>query len=273
METELRSWLPHWKPGKTDDRVQLFCFPYAGAGPSIFRQWHVALASVADTLPVSLPGRESRLRDKAFDDVRAAAAAIVVALLPAVGERFALFGHSYGALIAYELAHALERLGRVASVLIVSGCAPPALRTPPARSMRSLDDDEFVEMLLRIGATPQEVIEDRSLLDLFLPTLRADFEAATSYHEKHARRLGCPIVAMAGDRDPGVSELMPAWVSHTSSAFELHRVAGDHFFVQSREHETIEVVRAALTRCAGRPDAARSHDERRVTSNEILRPR
>lgn len=213
--------------------IPLFCFPHAGGGASWFRVWSKQWPRWVSLYPVELPGRESRLHDRAFDRIAPLVAALVHDLAPYVHKPFAFYGHSMGALIAFELARALRASAGVQpSHLFVSGCQAPnaPLRRAP---IHALPRAAFVRELRRMRGTPAEILDCGELMDLMLPTLRADFSLCETYVYRPGLPLNCPISAFGGSEDPLVSrDDLAGWHEQTNGSFALRLFPGGHFFVQ-----------------------------------------
>jgi medium-chain acyl-[acyl-carrier-protein] hydrolase len=228
------SWVKSPKPNPAA-RLRLFCFPYAGGGAHTYRTWPQALPADVEVCPVNLPGRESRLREPAFKQLGPLVDALVPQLLPLLDRPYALFGHSMGAMIAFETARRL-RGRKVAGPqhLFVSGRRAPQLPPKGERRTYDLPEAEFIEELGRLNGTPREVLEHPELLELLLPILRADFSICQTYAYAPGEPLDIPITAFGGveDQDVGRARL-EAWREQTSGAFKLHLIPGDHFFINS----------------------------------------
>ncbi|MGW3206157.1 thioesterase II family protein [Streptomyces sp. NPDC001135] len=237
---------PFGIPG-TDGPVRVFCLPYAGGGAGLYRTWSRSAVAGAAFVPVQLPGRENRLHEPPERDFDTLAERLAQALAPWTGERYALFGHSMGGLLAYELAHRLHALtGRPADLLAVSACAAPDLERPAFR-IHDLPRDEFVEALRRLGGTPQEVFEHEELLDLCLPRIRADFSVLASYRYVPRPALAVPVTALCGTRDARVPvRSVESWRAHTDRAFRLHLVDDDHFFLHGHAQAVLDHVLGGL---------------------------
>lgn len=216
--------------------LRLVAFPYAGGGASSFARLARALPAGVEVLGVQLPGRENRLREKPFDDL----APVVDGLLPELlaqlddGRPFALFGHSLGALLAFETARALRRrAARTPSALIVAGRTPPQVGAA-GRVRHVLDDDALLDEIRRLDGIPAEVAEHREMLALMLPALRGDLAIDERYVHTPGPPLRCPILAMGGRDDPEVSLLdLALWRVHTSAGFALKPFPGAHFFLNT----------------------------------------
>jgi medium-chain acyl-[acyl-carrier-protein] hydrolase len=225
----------------------LFCLPYAGGGGSVFRQWVARLNRIAEVCPVLLPGREARFRERPFKRMEPLVAALREGLSAHLDRPFAVFGHSMGALIAFELCRALEREGVSPACLLVSGSRPPHASFSDA-DVHGLPDDAFLDCLhRRYRAIPDAVRENRELTEIVLPALRADFELLETYRLNDAAGLTCPIVAFGGSSDETVSsdELLE-WARYASSALRCHLFEGDHFFLRSAEPELLAAVEKQL---------------------------
>jgi surfactin synthase thioesterase subunit len=223
------------------------CVPYAGGGVPAFRGWPERLPNV-DVGIVQLPGRAGRLRDPLITVVADAAAEVADALsrLPACPT--ILFGHSLGALIAFEAARQLSTSGAAPLALFVSGRRGPALPnvSPP---IADLPTPEFLDQVrLRYGALPDAVLADPDLVRILVPGLRADFAMLESYRYEPGVPLDCPIVACAGSADPHATRPeLEAWRPETRRRFAVRTFTGGHFYLQDEREALIGFVAGQLT--------------------------
>lgn len=226
--------------------VDLVLFPYAGGSPSAFRGWMRTRDGAVRTLVASLPGHGDRVNEppvEHFDDL---VRHLVDALEPQLSRRYAVFGHSLGAYLAFEIARVLPR---PPVALFVSGAASPEQRTRERPSRSAMNDAELVLELRRLGGTPHQVLEHAELLDLLMPAIRADFALADSYRFRPSPALTCPIFALGGDRDPAVPpESLSGWLSHSGGPGYVRLFPGDHFFLHEHERALIGYVLDVLTR-------------------------
>jgi surfactin synthase thioesterase subunit len=223
----------------------LLCVPFAGAGPSAYRDWPDELPGI-EVRAAYLPGRERRFREQPSREIAALTADPQPLVELVEGRRYALFGHSFGALVAFELCRTARRHGLPApEALLVAGCRAPDL---PARQLTyDLPDDAFVRSLDDLGGTPPAVRANRELMELLLPTLRADFAAAQTYRFRAEPPLTTPITAFCGRDDPGVPvEDMTGWARHSHGEFDLLTLPGDHFFIAEHRTRIATAARAAL---------------------------
>lgn len=216
-----------------DPRLRLFCFPHAGGGASLFRLWHAGLPSGLEVCGVQLPGREGRWREEVVTNVDVLIRLLIPALEPLLDVPFALFGHSMGAVAAFELIRELRRRSLPEpSHFFVSGRRAPQL---PAREsdIHQLSDAAFLERIMaRYDGIPKIILEEPELLRVYLRSLRADIALLETYRYRHESPLpGCPLTVVNGLDDPSVTldELL-AWRSLTSNFFRFELLPGDHFY-------------------------------------------
>jgi surfactin synthase thioesterase subunit len=223
---------------------QLFCFSHAGGGPSFFRPWGAGLRPEIAVRRVLLPGREGRLEEPPFRHIADLLDPLCAGLEPHLDQPYALFGHSMGALVAYEVARRLSAAGTAGpACLIVSGRAAPGLARD-RRRLSGLPDDEFVSEVARLNGIPPEVQSDPELLSLLLPALRADYELAETYHPLPGGHLNCPVVAYMSTSDPEVQYTeMLAWRKVTSGEFSIRVFRGDHFYLKAGRADVLHAVR------------------------------
>lgn len=251
-------WLVRMKP-RSQARRRLLCVPYAGVGPSAFRRWGEALPPDIEVGVVHLPGRESRLREAPFTRIEPLVDAASAALRRYIDLPFAMFGHSMGALVAFELARRFRDEGwGTPSHLFVSGRRAPHL--PPRHPVIThLPDGEFVqEIRRRYNGIPDEVLRHPDLLVLLVPGLRADLSVVETYAHRPGPPLGCPIAAFGGLADPEATEAeLAGWRQQTTGTLSVQMFPGGHFFLQSAHEELTRIVREELMVVADRaPEAS-----------------
>jgi medium-chain acyl-[acyl-carrier-protein] hydrolase len=221
----------------------MFCFPYAGGGASIYRGWGASLPADLEVCPVQLPGRESRLRDQPFVRCAEMVPVIAGALRPYFDLPFVFFGHSMGAMIAFELARELRRRGQALPLhLFVSGRRPPHL---PAREepIYDLPEPEFLAKLRELNGTPEEVLQHEELMRLLLPLLRADFSVNETYVYSEEAPFDFGISSFGGLGDDEVTrDDVEAWRVETRGRFRMRMLPGDHFFIHGSKDLVLEAV-------------------------------
>ena len=226
--------------------LTLACFPYAGGGAGIFRGWSASLPAPIEVVAVQPPGREQRLLEPAFETLEPLVRAIVSQLAPALTRPFALFGHSLGALLAYEVAHALREQANDLRYLFVSGLRAPHLRMS-REPIHQLPDRSFIDAVRQLGGTPQEILSHAELMELLLPPLRADIAMYETYAPRGRPPLTCPITAFGGVSDPDVTAAdLAAWRDHTTGEFTLQLFAGDHFYLRTSQEALLAAISQRL---------------------------
>lgn len=226
-------------------RFCLFCFPHAGGGTSLYRSWVDGLPDVEISALV-LPGRERRFTERPIQRIGPLVRALASA---SYGPKpFAFFGHSMGAIVAFELARELRRRGmRQPFHLFVSAHEPPWLMKHRDAPRHLLPDPELIEELRKLSGTDEELFADPSFLEPFLPALRADFELLETYSYSPEDPLSCPITAIGGEQDPEVdNHHLVAWRQQSSSDFGCYIYPGGHFYLRDSERSVVERVRSRL---------------------------
>jgi surfactin synthase thioesterase subunit len=235
-------WLPF---SDTEGGLRLYCLPHAGGSASAFRPWIGRIPGVS-VLPVQYPGRETRLRETPHHSVRDLAAELAEALLAdAQDAPYAVYGHSFGALTAFELLHVIRGLdGPLPVQLVVSGFAAPQTED---FADDAVTDEEIIALLRELGGTPEQYLTDRRILKMIMPPLRADLTAKVAYRYMPRPELDVPILAIGGTEDRQAElDSMRGWAAHTPGDFHLHPLAGGHFAVLEQPEETLEMIGRAL---------------------------
>ncbi|MBP2707754.1 thioesterase [Microbispora sp. RL4-1S] len=246
-------WLPFSAlTGAEPGALPLYCLPHAGGAASAFRGWQRRLPGVA-VQPVQPPGRESRHREEPYRRMEPLVSDLADVVLTdvelsAAGRRYALYGHSLGALVAFELVREIRRRGGPEPVhLFVSGSDAPHLTYEDGPEVAKMGRAELVALLRALGGTPEWLLDDPEALDMVLPAVQADFTVKETYAYRDEPPLEVPITALPGDADPRVSGAKVAgWWAQTSRGFTLHPIQGGHFAVFEQVARTHEIVAEAL---------------------------
>jgi medium-chain acyl-[acyl-carrier-protein] hydrolase len=225
--------------------LRLFCFPYAGGPAAIFREWADNLANSFDIWSVEYPGRGTRRSEAPLRRISLLVDGLLPELRSDLTGSYAFFGHSMGALVAFEILRRLKSEGAATAVcFFASGCRAPTVGFK-RRSIYGLPEPELIEELRRIGGTPDAVLSNEDLMQLALPALRADFEASERYTYKSGPRLDCPIFVYSGLYDSIVSpEDLTGWRAESTESSMIRMFPGAHFFL----HSAREMVMRVLTR-------------------------
>ncbi len=238
-------WIAFHKPSP-QARLRLFCFPYAGGGASVFRAWQGALPPEIEVCPVQPPGRENRLSEERFRRAAPLIRAVSQAVAPLLDLPFAFFGHSLGAVVAYETAIAVrEALAKSPALLIASGRRAPQI--PEDDPTYNLSGSEFRAKLENLEGTPKQVLEHPELMELMEPLLRADFEINDTYEPSRKEPLECPVTAFGGLEDGEVErEHLEEWRAVTRGRFRVRMFPGGHFFLNEQRHSVTSVLAQEL---------------------------
>ncbi|UPK75795.1 alpha/beta fold hydrolase [Nocardioidaceae bacterium SCSIO 66511] len=243
-DTAVDRWLTCPSP-RPAARARLFCLPHAGAGASAYNGWPEKLAEHTDVevIPVRPPGRESRLAELPRLDP----SELTDALERRLDRPYALFGHSVGARLAFEVVRELRRRGLPEPVFLgASACPAPQLPVESPEDS-TLSDDAFLDRVASIGGMPAHVLTDPEVRELVLPALRADFDYVDTYRYEPESPLRVLLHAFGGDDDPEARpDQIQAWQSQTVGPFRCTILRGDHFFVTEQRDAVIRQVAESL---------------------------
>lgn len=221
-------------------RRDLVCFPHAGGTASAFRDWAGLLSPSAGLLGVQYPGRQDRLDEPLATDIATLADDVATELARhADGPPLALFGHSMGAVVAFEVARRLGP-GAVGHVF-VSAARPPA--EPRVFSDHLDDDASMVAYLRKLGGAGVDLYDDPDLRSLILPAVRGDLAMLARYRYRPGPPLRCPITAIVGETDPTcTAALAEGWSTYTATGFASHTMAGGHFYLETEPRSVVALV-------------------------------
>lgn len=234
--TRRSDWLRahHARPNR---RLTLVCFPHAGGTANYYRSWAAAISGEIELLVVQYPGREDRSAEPLIDNLRELADGAADDILTGVSGPLALFGHSMGSLVAFEVAARLSAQGVRPTHLVASGQPGPGRRKPT--SLRLATDDELVADITSLGGTDDALRDHPELLALVLPIVRNDYHAVETY-QPTSTTLTCPITACYGAADTHVTEVgVDHWRERTADGFEWREFPGHHFYVQEQRDDLL----------------------------------
>lgn len=228
---------------------RLFCLPFAGGGANFYAPWADVLPSGIDICPIQLPGREIRLHEPSATCMSSLVQTLASELMPFFDLPFAFFGHSMGALIAFEMARELRR--RAAPLpwhLFLSGRVAPHVRQRQ-QAMHTMNDDDFIRELRRHDGIPEAILKEEELMAFFLPIMRADFTLVEMYLYHEEAPLACPMTIYGGLEDKTVNwKILHAWQQLTTRAFSLCLLPGGHFFLQKNRPDFINALARELAK-------------------------
>jgi medium-chain acyl-[acyl-carrier-protein] hydrolase len=239
------TWLAARHPNAAA-RVRLFCFPYAGLGASVFRSWVGALGPDVDVLPVQLPGRESRQAEAPSRRLNSVADQVADALRSCLDVPFALFGHSMGALLAFEVSRRLQHVAGLQRLFVSARRAPQL--ADPLPPISQLPTPAFIDAVqVRYQGIPNAVAAEPELMDLLLPRLRADFEMLETYVCEPSNPLPCGVSVFGGLFDPTVRRPeLEAWDVQSAVGAPVRMLPSGHLFLQDQREAVLAAIASDL---------------------------
>ncbi|MGI5377657.1 thioesterase II family protein [Streptomyces sp. CA-251387] len=263
--------------------VRLYCFAHAGAGVSAFHGWARLLGPTVETVPVLLPGRESRRREPRLTDRSALVADLLERVRPEPDRTYVLYGHSLGAMVAYTLTKALQERGLPLPALLAVGACPPPDRASELSDNSHTFDATLMDRLRTMGAVPDGAVPGDYWHRALLPVLCDDLRLAHALRVAARRtadrdgRVPVPLLAVSGDRDPlAPPSVVDGWRGWSAGPVVTRTVSGDHFFVREGAlprllGRAIRVVRRVGSAAAAGPGVlATPHDELRRPGSRAL---
>jgi medium-chain acyl-[acyl-carrier-protein] hydrolase len=242
-----------------DDRLQVFCLAHAGGNAAQFRSW-TWLAPYARVVPVDLPGHGRRLTEPLTTDWERLVADLTEWVAGRVDGPYVVFGHSLGSLLAFEISHRLLTRGRPPALLVAAGRNGPSA-APAHPPIHHLPEPQFLGALDALGGMPEGLLAQPELLQMFLPTIRADLRLAERYRPRPMAALPFPVMAFAGEADPMTDDLgLLAWKRETVGGCQLVFLPGGHFFLEQPDFAgalTERIARLVHPVIAGRASGQR----------------
>ncbi|WP_020121640.1 thioesterase II family protein [Streptomyces canus] len=243
-EPQSTLWIRRFQPRPTAP-FRLVCLPRAGGSATFFAGLPMLLGPEVEVLGVQYPGRQDRRGEPCVESMAELTGAVVEELLPWTDRPLALFGHSLGAVLAFEVARGLTGAGHVPAALFVSGRRAPSRQRP--EYAHRLDDDGLLREIRRLSGTDDRVFADEELVRMVLPAICADFRIVENYRYEPGPPLDCPLTVFTGTDDPKVSaDEAAAWREHTTDTFALHSLPGGHFFLTAHQERVAEEVTKGL---------------------------
>lgn len=234
-------------PGPVAPRVRLVCFPHAGGSTSFYRPWRALIPDHVELVVARYPGGTERITEQPAQDVEELADAAVAALGDRPGLPFVLFGHSLGALVAYEAALRTQSTGRPPAHVFVSGSAAP--HTVRAGTVWTRDDDAFWAAVRALGGMDDAILHNEDLREIILPGLRSDFRVAETYGPREVIPVDCPVTALTGNADPSVRlDAVRSWGDVAKTDFATRVFPGGHFFLAEEMDSVVRLVTSHLPR-------------------------
>lgn len=241
------AWVLRYRPNERA-RLRLFCFPYAGGRASIFRPWLDALPSEIELCCIQPPGREERLREPPYTRLAPLVQSLAEAMAPYLDRPFAFYGHSMGALVCFEVARQLRRrYDRHPVALHLAAFRAPQLPNPNIKIYHL--PTEVFKVVLRADGIPETLLQNEELMQLMLPTLRADYEVCDTYDYREEAPLSCPFFIYGGQEDVRIRTAdLAGWPVHTTGASRQSQLPGSHLFLHTAQELLLAEIVQSLQR-------------------------
>lgn len=233
----------------TDERkIKLFCLPFAGGAANMYDHWRTKLSKKIELCPINLAGRGNRFTERPYKDLDEAVDDIYDIIKSDISvSDYAIFGHSMGALLAYELVQKIQNNGKKGPVHVFFSGRKPVHIPKTKKLYRDMDNQEFQEAVLSLGVTPPEIFKNLELKEIFIPLLRSDFTIAETFVERpQIIPLQCNISALIGEEEEITSNEAEQWKLHTTEKCSVHFIEGDHFFLLKQLQEVIDIINSNL---------------------------
>jgi medium-chain acyl-[acyl-carrier-protein] hydrolase len=229
--------------------LRLFCFHYAGGSAQVFHGWPAHLPTSVEVAAIQLPGRSHRLGEPHIRQMAPLGHIMAQELLPYLDKPFVFFGHSLGALLCFETARSLRHeIRRQPAHLFVSAAEAPHRRSLE-EPISGLAKSALVKILREFDGAPEEALQNDELLDLMLPTIRADFELMETYEYRPEPPLECPMTIYGELEDHGVdAERLAAWSEMIVGACEIRMFPGGHFYLNRSQSTFLRTFAGDLLR-------------------------
>jgi len=230
--------------------LKLICFPYAGGSASTFLPWLKRLPDNVELIIIQAPGRGMRMGELPYSNMEALIGDLIKIIPNILNKPYILFGHSLGSRIAFELMHQLQTLTHdLPQHFIASGSRGPHYKCMK-EPIYHLPHDEFIEELKSLNGTPHAVLENKELMELFLPLLKADFEIADRYCYTGKARFNCPISVFGGEDDVDICiSKLNSWGDFFETDADVHLFPDNHFFIDSQSKIVQQKVNDIIKNC------------------------
>lgn len=239
-------WLVrHPRSAKPEHR--LFCFPYAGGSAQVFHGWAELFPPTIEIVAIQAPGKGSRLLEEPCASLHEICNGLIPEMMPLLRQQpFSFFGHSNGAMVAFELSCRLQHEGLPLPRQLLLSASPAPWTRFIEKPFSAMTDPEFKAALKELGGTPAEILENDALFDLVLPGLRADFSLAENYRYKWMRKLSTQTHVFFGETDAIEERQIFAWQDHIGPVVSFDRIAGGHFFIHSHAKQLAGLIQDRL---------------------------
>lgn len=227
----------------------LFCIPYAGGSATVYMQWKQILGNHIELYPVELAGRGARYDEPHYSNFTSMRNDLAVQIKQYAGNnQYAIFGHSMGAVLAYELNYLLTEEGFPQPVhLFLSGRPAPVQNAGRKGLLSRLVSEKLGELFHKNEGIPVEIAKRPELAKKFRQVLKSDLRIMNSYDFKAKQaKINCPVTIFSGKQDEISETELLAWKDHSNNDCKIIWLNGDHFFLHSRKEELVSVINQTI---------------------------
>lgn len=227
-------------------KTKVFCIPYAGGSSTIFEKWKKYINNNAEIIPLELNGRGILFDLDYYADFTELLEDLYKRIKNEldITEEFIIFGHSMGAYATYFLENMIEdRLSKKAKCIFVSGREAPQFWKGNSKMLSNLNDEDFLKEIVSFGGMQEEVLNNKEIMEMYLPILRNDFNLIESINFDQSNKVvNCKIVAMNGTKDKLLKDNIDLWGKFTTKSFESKFFDGSHFYINEYWHEIVNYI-------------------------------
>lgn len=228
--------------------MKLFCLPYAGGSETIYYRWRTNIDESIQIVPIELKGRGKRYNEKEYDSILEAIDDIYNSIEEEIeNDEYAIYGHSMGSLLAYELYYKIcEMKKRKPKHIFFSGYGAPNT-VVKGEEIHGLPDNEFMEKIMEMGGSPRELMENKELFQLFLPILKNDMRILEKYLFKPKEaKMECDISILTGNEEKLKPNQIIEWRKHTEGKCKMYTLSGNHFFINTNMKNITNLINQTL---------------------------
>lgn len=230
--------------------MRLFCLPYAGGSETIYYKWKNYLQPFIEVVPIELKGRGKRFSEFFYESLEEAVEDIFENIKDKIVDNdYAIYGHSMGSLLAYELYYKIcNENAKMPKHMFFSGYKAPSIKREKENTY-TLPDYDFMKKVMGLGGAPDELMNNQELLQIFLPIIRSDFKILETYNYKERKeKIHCDVSILNGKQDSINLKEILAWKDHVCGDFKIHNFEGNHFFINTNVKNITKVISNTLVK-------------------------
>ncbi|MBO1685684.1 thioesterase [Clostridium butyricum] len=227
--------------------MTLFCLPYAGGSGTVYYRWSNYIAPSINLYPIELKGRGKIFKETFYESLKEAVEDIFNEIQDKIYDDYAIYGHSMGSLLAYELYYKINEIGakKPKHVFFSGYKAPNVVREK--ENIYTLANYDFMNKIIELGGTPEELINNKELLEIYIPIIRNDFKILETYeYKERTNKIECNISILNGKQDSINLEDILAWKKHTSKKCRIYNLEGNHFFINNNIENIANIINDTL---------------------------